>query len=177
MGVRHVLAPPPAKSELIWLKQSLGGICPEMEALYAQHDGAHLFATDDPGEEDAGFHLCAISEMEEERASIAEWFDDEQGDDLPKMHIDRLEFHALPSWFDSVLVFGRFGHAAERLCLACKGPLAGTVLFFEHDGLALLPLKGSFSSLLQGLMADPVCFFEGHEGNAFQGITEYAAGG
>ncbi len=148
------LGPPSSDDDLDALAEALDGASPALVEFYRRHEGGGFFMHGPDG--DDGLFFLPIESMPDEQDNLRLWYD---GDDEPfeeTVDGDRLEILGLPDWYDSAIVFGMVGCAAERFLMPTTGAHRGCVFMFDHDPQGMVKMASSFEEFLDWLIADPV---------------------
>ena len=126
---RHLLGAPAADSALTKLDKLLGGAPGHMifREFYSKHNGMGMFSVGNEDDECGIFVLPPIEEWDEVRELMFEWF----YDGLEKQFEDN-SFGP-----NDIIPFAQRNYSPDTWYVVTKGPLAGKILYWEHEELYL----------------------------------------
>ena len=161
----HQAEGPATTEELQQLAQALNGAGDDLLELYRRHNGLALYA--ERSDPECALLFLPVAEMAVAKEDLGEWLDMDDSsleeDEIGAYTTDEgtTAYWGVPDWWDSAVVFARFGYTPECLMMPTAGEYAGHVFIYEHDGGdGTSWVSDSVSALLHILIEQPLPFFK-----------------
>jgi hypothetical protein len=155
--VVHRLNRPATSIEMWELRSVLGRYAPQIEAVYAEHNGFVLYQ--DCLSDAAGVESLSIRAWPAAAEKLRNWLSDFVGDN-DKDHI----LGGVP--------FARVPHSGNYFVIPVDGPSAGKIFYADHDGWYDSAFAADFNDFVQRITTEPATLISEELGSC----TRYSDG-